>query len=91
MNDERLNQPTEKIFDLTERTAVFSEKIIIFINKSPGNIISIPLLSQLIRSGTSIGANYCEADHAESRKDFEHKLGICKVEAYRQNQSRTTI
>jgi four helix bundle protein len=35
----------------------------------------------VIRSGTSVGANYCEADCAESRKDFEHKLGICKKEA----------
>ena len=81
MNDERLNRPTGKIFDLTERTAVFSEKIILFIQKSPRNLISVPLLSQLIRSVTSIGANYCEADHAESKKDFEHKLGICKKEA----------
>lgn len=39
------------------------------------------IISQLIRSGTSIGANYCEADCAETKKDFEHKLGICKKEA----------
>jgi len=40
-----------------------------------------PILLQLIRSGTSIGANYCEADGAESKKDFQHKIGICKKEA----------
>ncbi len=39
------------------------------------------LILQCIRSGTSIGANYHEADGAESRKDFEHKIGICKKEA----------
>jgi len=35
----------------------------------------------LVRTGTSVGSNYCEADCAESKKDFEHKLGICKKEA----------
>ena len=35
----------------------------------------------MVNSGTSIGANYCEADDAESRKDFKHKIGICKKEA----------
>jgi four helix bundle protein len=35
----------------------------------------------LIRSGTSVGANYCEADDAESKNDFKHKIGICKKEA----------
>ena len=39
------------------------------------------MISQLVKAGTSIGSNYCEADCAESRKDFEHKLGICKKEA----------
>jgi four helix bundle protein len=35
----------------------------------------------LVRAGTSIGANYCEADGAESKKDFTHKIGICKKES----------
>ena len=34
-----------------------------------------------MRSATSIGANYCEADNAESKPDFRHKIGICKKEA----------
>ena len=63
------------------KNAIFGEKVILFVQKTPKNLITFPLLSQLIRSGTSIGANYCEADHAESRKDFEHKIGICKKEA----------
>ncbi|MFH0740157.1 MAG: four helix bundle protein [bacterium] len=37
-------------------------------------------MSQLIRSATSVGANYLEADDAESKKDFIHKIGICKKE-----------
>ena len=44
-------------------------------------MITMPIIDQLIRSATSIGSNYCEADCAESRKDFEHKLGICKKES----------
>lgn len=71
----------KKIYDLEERTAKFGENIIDFSQKVPRSVITLPLISQLIRAGTSIGANYCEADCAESRKDFEHKLGICKKEA----------
>jgi four helix bundle protein len=68
-------------FDLEERTAKFGENIIEFAKKVPKNVITIPLIEQLIRAGTSVGANYCEADCAESRKDFEHKLGIAKKES----------
>ncbi|MCX6763914.1 MAG: four helix bundle protein [Candidatus Moranbacteria bacterium] len=74
--------PNEKRkFDLEERTAKFGENIVKFCKKLPQNAITIPITSQLIRSATSIGANYCEADDAESRKDFKHKIGICKKES----------
>lgn len=68
-------------FNLEERTSKFSENLIKFCKKIPRSPINDPLLNQLIRSGTSIGANYCEADDAESRQDFKHKIGICKKEA----------
>ena len=68
-------------YDLEERTAKFAEDIIEFCNKLPKNVITIPIITQLIKAGTSIGANYCEADCAETKKDFEHKLGICKKES----------
>ncbi len=71
----------KKIYDLEERTAKFGEDIIEFAKKIPKNAITASLTDQLIRAGTSVGSNYCEADCAESRKDFEHKLGICKKEA----------
>lgn len=70
-----------KPFDLEERTAIFAENIIKFCKKVPRNVITIPVISQLIRSGTSVGANYCEADDAESKKDFIHKMSICKKES----------
>lgn len=71
----------ERKFDLEERTTRFAENILDFSQKIKRDEITRPLISQLIRAGTSIGANYCEADCAESRKDFEHKIGICKKEA----------
>jgi len=68
-------------YDLEERTAKFGENIIEFAKKIPKNSITLPIISQLVRSGTSVGANYCEADEAESSKDFKHKLGISKKES----------
>jgi four helix bundle protein len=75
------NEQKDKKYDLEERTAKFGEDIIEFAKKVPKNVITLPLITQLIKAGTSVGSNYCEADCAESRKDFEHKLGICKKES----------
>ena len=71
----------KKIYNLEERTALFGENIIEFCKSIKQNNINKSILNQLIRSGTSIGANYCEADGAESGKDFRHKIAICKKEA----------
>jgi len=68
-------------YDLEERTAKLGEEIIKFSKKIGENSVTKPLISQLVKAGTSVGANYCEADDAESRKDFNHKIGICKKEA----------
>ena len=73
--------PNSKHYDLEERTAKFGEEIIRFCNSLPKNDITRPLIHQLIKCGTSIGANYCEADDAESKADFKHKIGICKKES----------
>ena len=67
-------------YDLEERCAKFSEEVIDICKKVPRNTITIPIIDQLIRSGTSIGANYCEANGASSRKDFRNKIFICKKE-----------
>jgi len=72
---------TSKKFDLEERTAKFGENVIKFCKEIPKDSINSSIINQLVRSATSIGANYCEADDAESRKDFKHKLGICKKES----------
>ena len=68
-------------YDLEERTAQFGENIIRFCNTLEKNEITRPIINQLIKCGTSVGANYCEADDAESRGDFKHKIGICKKES----------
>lgn len=70
----------DKKYDLEERTAKFGENIIKFCKKIPRNPINNPLITQLVKCGTSVGANYCEADDAESKADFKHKIGICKKE-----------
>jgi four helix bundle protein len=70
-----------KKYDLEERTAKFGESIIELCFLIPKNEITRPLITQLVKSSTSVGANYCEADDAESSKDFKHKIGICKKEA----------
>ena len=68
-------------YDLEERTATFGEEILRFAKKIPVTPVTQRIIPQLVGSGTSIGSNYCEADDAESGKDFVHKLGICKKEA----------
>ena len=68
-------------YDLEERTAVFGESIIEFCRGVGQDIITKPIINQLVRSGTSIGANYMEANGASSRKDFRNKIFICKKES----------
>lgn len=68
-------------YDLEERTATFGENVIRFCKIIPKDTITMPLINQLVKSGTSVGANYCEADDAESKQDFKHKIGICKKES----------
>jgi len=71
----------ERSEKLEERTTVFSEQVIELCRKCPKNTITIPIINQLMRSGTSVGANYCEANGAASRKDFKNKIFICKKES----------
>jgi four helix bundle protein len=75
------NPNYEKKYDLEERTAQFGEAIIELVKTFPRDPINSPLISQVVRAGTSVGANYMEADGAESKKDFQHKISICKKES----------
>src|SRR3989338_8676744 len=75
------NEKNPNKYNLEERTAKFGEEIIKFCKKVPRSPITDPLINQLVKCGTSTGANYCEADDAESKEDFKHKIGICKKES----------
>jgi len=72
---------TSQKFDLEERTTKFGEEVIKLCRKIGQDSITRPLINQLIRSATSIGANYMEANGASSKKDFRNKIYICKKEA----------
>lgn len=68
-------------YDLEERAAKFGEEIIKFAKMLERNEINRPLINQIIRSGTSIGANYMEANQASSKKDFRNKIHISRKES----------
>ncbi len=70
-----------KNYDLEDRTKVFSYKIINLCNKLPFSITNKRLIDQLVRSATSIGANYREANESDTKKDFKNKIRISKKEA----------
>ena len=78
-NDDR--PPSDRKYDLEERTARFAEAIIAFAKKVPRNVVTTPLIGQLVRAGTSVGANHAEADDAVSKKEFRCKIATCKKEA----------
>lgn len=68
-------------YDLEDRTVIFSSEIIKLCQSVKEDNITRPIVNQLVRSGTSVGANYCEANNASSKKDFRNKIFICKKEA----------
>ncbi len=76
-----MTQRNQKKYDLEERTAKFGENVIRLCRSVKQDAITRPIVNQLIRSGTSVGANYMEANGASSRKDFTNKIFICKKEA----------
>lgn len=79
-NDQNLKSKHQKPFDLEERTAVFAESVISFLKQIEINPVNKRLIEQLVGSAGSIGANYCEANESESKKDFVHKMAIAKKE-----------
>ena len=70
-----------QVYDLEERTARFGEQIILFAKKIPWSPVNNRLIDQIVGAGTSIGANYCEADDGVSRADFKHRIGISRKES----------
>lgn len=68
-------------YDLAERTAQFGEVVIQFVKRIKLDAITSPLVKQLVRAATSVGANYAEADEAGSKKEFRYRISVCKREA----------
>src|SRR5580765_5022451 len=71
----------KRVYDLEERTARFGEAIIDFAKTIPQNPITSRIITQLVGAGTSVGANYVEADDAVSNKEFLKNIGTCRKEA----------
>lgn len=69
---------SEKTYNLEERTARFGESVIELCLSLHETSLTRPLISQLVRAATSVGANFCEADDAETPRDFRHKIGLCR-------------
>ena len=67
--------------ELESRTKDFALSIIRFVTGLPRNKVTDVLGRQVLRSGTSVGANYREANRAESRNDFIHKIALVEKEA----------
>lgn len=67
-------------YNLEERTAKFGENTIKFCRQLKQSSINQILINQLVRSATSVGANYMEAIGGSSKKDFRNKIFISKKE-----------
>ena len=67
--------------ELQDRTKQFALRVIKLVSSLPKSKTTDVIGYQLLKSGTSIGANYREAVRAESKADFIHKIGIAEKEA----------
>ena len=67
-------------YDLEERTLEYGTRIIHLAKALPRIIPNLILIDQAVRSGTSLGANYREANETETKKDFQFRMRICRKE-----------
>lgn len=78
---ERRNSRLRKGADLEARTLEFAVAVVRFVSEWPRSEAAAVIGRQLLRAGTSVGANYREANRAESPSDFAHKVAIAVKEA----------
>jgi four helix bundle protein len=71
----------EKPYDLENRTEEFTKAVIYMCKRLPKSVINNELMSQVVRSAGSVGANYIETNESLSKKDFAHRIRICRKEA----------
>ncbi len=67
-------------YDLEERTLKFSKEVIALIKNLKFHALNQNIINQLLRSSTSVGANYREANAGVSRNDFKNKIYIVRKE-----------
>jgi four helix bundle protein len=70
-----------KKYDLEERTSLFAERVRNFCLRLPKNVANAEYMPQLIRAGSSPGANYIEANESIGDKDFKMKIKTCRRES----------
>ena len=68
-------------YNVQNRTLQFAKRLLLLLKSMQYNVVTDPVVKQLTRSATSIGANYGEACGAVSKSDFRNKIAICKKEA----------
>ena len=78
--NEAMEEPKRTIYDLQERLIQFAALLIELVRSLPNDRVGNYLGGQLLRSGTSPALHYGEAQAAESRKDFVHKMKVCLKE-----------
>lgn len=67
-------------FDIQERTFKFAVRVVKLLNRLPRTTAGFEIGKQVVRSATSIGSDVEEADAAESKQDFIHKMSIAHKE-----------
>ena len=80
MIEDEINKKKKFAKELEERTKKFAISIIKLSSKLPDTVEGRVIRNQLTKSGTSVGANYREANRARSRADFRNKIKICESE-----------
>ena len=72
---------SQKVYDLEERSFQFAKSVSCFCKKIIKNSSNIVYINQLIRSSSSVGANYIEANESLGKKDFKMRIKISRKEA----------
>ena len=84
LNSKQIQSTNDKIskrYDLEGRTLKFAKEVIVFVKGLPRTVANAEIAKQLIRSSSSIGANYIEANESLSKKDFSMRSKICRKES----------
>jgi len=81
MTETATKNSKDSVYDLEDRTFKFANEVRKFVKEFPRNISNIEDIKQLVRSSGSVGANYIEANESLSKRDFKHRIKICRKES----------